>query len=292
MFKFHSPLIVNHYFVWNQPATLCFTSILLVVGAHFPPWFLILWMGIWCLSHTKEEGWFGSFFFSSQILKVPHGLAHPTEWGRQNWLSATKPTVQVCQLFWERRRTREHVSVRSVVIHSVGENSRYSRHFVLKGEALSFGTELYMWMLRSDATWVDKLAVRWRRNQRASLLSPDSSEIVEPLATDGESRERLSVSLAFILVVTEGIWDDKNGRYASVFVFLFYNISWSGTGRFVCDRFLTAHLPCLFMLILSFGCSFDTDHWTCRLLSSITCAFCQHHSSLEVWAHRAYFGVI
>lgn len=60
-----------------------------------------------------------------------------------------------------------------------------------------------------------------------------------------------------------------------------------GSGHFVCDRL---YLSCLvFMLILSFGCSFDAGHWmSCLLMSSITCAFCKHHSSLTVWTHQAY----
>lgn len=145
-------------------------------------------------------------------------------------------------------------------------------------------------MLSSEATWVDKLAVWWWSNQRATLLSPDSSEIVDVLLSCGEGSVSVNVILTFSLVVTEVIWDDKNGRYASVFLFFFYDINWSRSGQFVCDHLLTAHLSCLsFVLILTSACSYDAGHWMCWLmLSFITCAFCQHHSSPEVWAHQAY----
>lgn len=60
-------------------------------------WVLIIWRsfgrGFVSCSHTKTQKWF---------WEVTHGSAHLPERGRHDWLSATKPTVQVCQLF-ERR---------------------------------------------------------------------------------------------------------------------------------------------------------------------------------------------
>ncbi len=101
-----------------------------------------------------------------------------------------------------------------------GRNQRYSQHFCSQRRGPFLGSKLYMWILNSDATWVDKPAVRWRCNQRASLLSPDSREIVELLAADGESRVSVNVSLHFSPVVIELILYDKHRSCASVSVLL------------------------------------------------------------------------
>lgn len=61
--------------------------------------------------------------------------SHRTGEARQDWLSATKPTVQVCQLF-ERGGECKSEPLSKLCDSLCGRNQPYSQQFALKGEAL------------------------------------------------------------------------------------------------------------------------------------------------------------
>lgn len=204
----------------------------------------------WCMTFWRE-------FDASPMERERGDLGAPPNSESNSWFSSThrmrEARLALCHqthcaslsAAWERRRMQKQVCPK-LCDSFCGRNQRYSQQFWSQRRGPFLGRELYMWMLSSDATWVDKLAVRWQRNQRASLLSPDSSEIVKLLAADGENTVSVSVFLGFIPVVTELMRDDKNVRYASVFVFLFYNIKCPGSWQFVYDHLFSVHLSCLF----------------------------------------------
>lgn len=176
--------------------------------------------------------------FCFSILKVSHGLAHLREWGRQAGLARCHQThcMEVCQLFRERER-RKQVFGCSFVLHSVGETSitlSTSLSCSKWGEAFFFITsELYMWILNSDATQVDKLAVQWQCNQKTSLLNPDIWEIVECLWWNQSGCQCHLNFQSSVNWISTRIEDN-----ASLFLFCLSSVTCFGSGGFVWPAFV------------------------------------------------------
>lgn len=145
-------------------------------------------------------------------------FAHLSKWLRQGWLSATKTHCESLSAVSERRRIQEPVSVPSFVIHTVGETRASPRISLGSQKERPFlGSRLNMCMPSSDATQVDKLAVQWQCNQKASLMAPVSGEIVQLGVAYGEIWASGSVSLALGSVLADLIRDERKGSRASLF---------------------------------------------------------------------------
>lgn len=141
------------------------------------------------------------------------------------------------------------------------------------------GSELNMWMLSSDATWVDKLATWWRRNQRASLLSPDSSEIVKVVAAYGESRVSVSALLSVLWYVN---WYEMTGM-GDMALFFFFNMNSLDGCRLSLTISWLLTCPVHVMLIFIFAeVLMRVIEYFGLTVLFVTCAFCLHDNWLKV----------